>query len=91
MTTSIRMAGRVIELLVTRDAVNIVLDNDPAVGPKQNRWILRNDHQNYNALYSLVLAAAANRWPLVIRIAGDGPIDPKQEAEVAFIGVAWER
>ncbi|SFT85357.1 hypothetical protein SAMN05660657_03528 [Geodermatophilus amargosae] len=88
---AVRLGGRVVELLATRDTVNIVLDNDPAVGPKHNRFILRNSHQNYNALYSLALAAAANRWTLVIRIAGDAQIDPEQEAEVALLGVAWER
>ena len=91
MTGPIRSTGRVMRLVVDRRGVRIVLDNDPAVGPKDNLWILPNDHANFSALYSLVLAGAANRWPLVIRIAGDGPINPNQEAEVAHIGVAWDR
>jgi hypothetical protein len=79
------------ELVVTREGATLILDNDPADGPKDNRWLLPNGHSNFNALYSLALAAAANRWILVIRIAGDAEIDPNREAEVGRMGVSWTR
>ena len=43
-----------------------------------------------NALYSLALAAAANRWPLRIRIEGEDQIDPGREAAIRHMAVAWE-
>jgi hypothetical protein len=85
----VRASGRVLELVVTREGATLMLDNDPANGPKDNRWLLPSGHSNFNALYSLALAAAANRWILVVRIAGNSEIDPNAEAEVARMGVRW--
>jgi hypothetical protein len=87
----VRASGRVMQLGVIREGVNLVLDNDPADGPKDNQWLLPNAHSNFNAIYSLALAAAANRWIVGIRIAGDAEIDPNREAEVARMGVSWTR
>jgi len=85
-----RMTGKVIGLAVDRDGTSIVLDNDPSLGPKDNQWRLKLDHSNYNALYSLALAAAANRWTLMIRIEGDGQIDPALVASIRHMAVDWK-
>lgn len=83
------MTGKIIEFRVERENVVIYLDNDPAKGPKGNFFILKSDQGEFNAAFSLALAAAANRWPVRIRIGGDGQIDPAAEATVRYIGVAW--
>ncbi|MGK6309788.1 hypothetical protein [Variovorax sp. DT-64] len=85
-----RLTGKVVGLGADREGVNIVLDNDPAIGPKDNQWTLENGHSNFNALFSLALAAAANRWPLVIRIQGDGQIDPAVPASIRNMAVSWK-
>jgi len=87
MATSIY--AKVIALKVDRLGASIGLDNDPSIGPKGNEFRLELEHANYNALYSLALAAAANRWPLLIRIAGDGQIDPGVEAVIKSLAVGW--
>jgi hypothetical protein len=85
-----RITGKVLGIGVDREGTQIILDNDPNIGPKDNQFMLRLDHSNYNALYSLVLAAAANRWTIHIRISGDGQIDPTLEAGIRNIGVDWK-
>jgi hypothetical protein len=82
-----RLRGKVETLIADREGAVIVLDNDPAVGPKDNSWRLERTHANYNALYSLALAGFANRWRIVLRIAGNEQIDPAREAIVAHLGV----
>jgi hypothetical protein len=84
-----RVNGRVSTLVADRGGTFITLDNDPSSGPKDNVWLLKADHGNYSALYSLALAAAANRWVLVIRIEGDAVINPNEDAAVKSLGVAW--
>lgn len=86
---AIRITGRIVGLRVDRRVTFISLDNEPAQGPKDNVWLLANDDPNYNAQYSLALAAASNRWPVTMRIAGDGQIGPDQEGFFKTIGVAW--
>ena len=85
---AIRVNGKVTRLYVARDGVFIRLDVD-SPKPKDDYYKLPLDHTNYNALYSLALAAAANRWPLQIRIAGDADIDPNTEARVNYMVVDW--
>jgi hypothetical protein len=46
---------------------------------------LRQTHQNYNALYSLALAAAINNYPLTIRTVGE--MDPAQIPDVQYLVV----
>lgn len=48
---------------------------------------LRKGHPNYNALYSLVLVAAANRYNLRIRTNND--ISPASNAVVNYLVVDW--
>jgi len=84
-----RLGGKVTALIADRVGAVIVLDNDPSVGPKDNSWRLMLDHANYNALYSIALAAAANRWTLSIRIQGDEAIDVSKEAAIKSLGVEF--
>jgi hypothetical protein len=84
------VTGRIIKFHVDREAAIISLDNDPKDGPKGNVWTLKRDHSNYNALYSLALAAAANRWTVRILIEGTSEIDPNREANIRRLAVDWE-
>jgi len=84
-----KLGGKITELLVDRGQVNIVLDNDPTQGPKFNRFVLEQEHTSFNSAYSLLLAAAANRWPVSIRIGGDGEIDANVEATVKRVAVGF--
>lgn len=82
-----RISGKIAGLDLTRGGVQVILDNDPNAGPKDNFFLLKRDHENYNALYSFVLAAFANRWNFVIWIEGDGEIDPNVNAAIRRIGI----
>lgn len=86
---AVRVAGKVIGLIADRKGTFIKLDNDPKTGPKDNIWLLKIDHGNYNALYSLALAAAANRWSLTIRIEGDDQINSSVDAAIKSLEVSW--
>lgn len=86
---AVRVTGKVLSINADRLATIIQLDNDPGIGPLGNVWNLLLDHGNYNALYSLAIAAAANRWPLTIRVGGDGQIDPHVEATIKSLEVVW--
>ena len=66
----------------------IRLDIDPKTGPKDRYFELKLENENYNALYSLALAAAANRWPLTIRTVGE--FQDTEHAEVQYMLVDWE-
>ena len=66
----------------------IRLDIDPKTGPKDGYFELKLESENYNALYSLALAAAANRWPITIRTVDE--IQAAGYAEVQYILVDWE-
>jgi len=89
----VRMAtivtGRIVQVRVEREEVLISLDNDPASGPLNNWFSLEAEHHRFNAAFSLALAAAANRWPVTIRIGGSGEIDPAVKATIARISVRW--
>jgi hypothetical protein len=87
---AVRLVGQIVELRVARNGTFIQLDNPPNTGPLNNEWLLERVHENYNSLYSLALAAAANRWTVTVRIAGSGQIDPNVEAAVGSIEVRWE-
>lgn len=84
------ITGKIMSINCARTGTAIGLDNDPNKGPKNNTFLLKLEHSNYNALFSLALAAAANRWPLSIRIEGNDAIDSAKEADVRNMGVAWK-
>ena len=85
---AVRLSGKMVGIRVDRHEVFIALDNDPKAGPKGNEFSLNKEsHENYNALYALALAAAANRWPVTIRIEGGGVIDSAAEAGIRTLAV----
>lgn len=86
---AVRLTGKIKTLVADRREVIIELDNDPSNGPLGNIWHLDREHGNFNAIYSLALAAAANRWPITIRISSDVEIDSSVEAGIKSLGVAW--
>jgi hypothetical protein len=51
-------------------------------------FALRKDHENYNALYSLALAAGANRWRVTIQTSE--AVTPADVAGVLYLVVDWE-
>ena len=83
---TIRAQGKVNRIYTTADRTFIRLAEIPEE-PKDGYFELKMDHSNYNALYSLALVAAVNRYDLVIRTTTD--IDPGSHAEVAYMVVDW--
>jgi len=86
-----RATGRVARLYVTQaDSGGVTFirlqipDNEQ---PKDNYFQLNQSHSNYNALYSLALSAAINRYPLTIRTRAD--IVPTEYAVVRYMVVDW--
>ena len=55
--------------------------------PKDGYFQLDQTHPNYNALYSLALLAAVNKYTLTIRTEGD--ITPSEPALVFYMWVDW--
>ncbi len=87
---SISATGTVAQLYVRQEASYIMLDIPEAANrPKNDIFLLRQDKPNYNAQYSLALAAAANRWPLTIRVEGAVDITPSLDAVVDYMTVDW--
>ena len=80
--------GKVIRLYVNRGNTSIRLDINSKSGPEDGYFQLRLDHANYNALYSLALAAAVNRLPLRIRTVEDIVADKR--AVIEYMVVDWE-
>ena len=81
--------GQVTELYVAHDICGIMLDIPAAEAPNKGLFSLSLNTPNYNSMYSLILAAAANRWPLTIRVQGDAPITPALDAVVEYVVVNW--
>jgi hypothetical protein len=81
--------GRITELYVAQDMCAIILDIPAAEAPNNGFFSLPLNTPNYNAMYSLILAAAANRWPLKIRVSGNAPITPALNAIVEYVVVDW--
>lgn len=57
------------------------------VSPKDGYFKLQKSHDNYNALYSLLLSAATNRLSLSIRTVDE--ISSSEHAVVAYMVVDW--
>jgi hypothetical protein len=85
------ITGRVTRLYVTEDesgGVAFIRLQVPAdEQPKDGYFQLNQSHPNYNALYSLALSAAINRYLLTIRTSGD--VTPTEYAEVRYMVVDW--
>jgi hypothetical protein len=86
---AIKSTGRIIGLRIDRTQTLITLDADTSQGPKDGWWHLSHADTNYNALFSLALAAASNRWPITIRVSGDGQISPDKEGHFKYLSVHW--
>ena len=84
----VRATGKVTRLYVQPDETVIRLGDTNDVLPLNGYFHLKmSQHKNYNALYSLALAAAVNRYSLQIRVRGE--IDPTQEANVNYMVIDW--
>jgi len=63
-----RVKGKVKKIYAHEDLVYVSLEGlDLGVTPKEEFFLLARNHPNYNALYSLALVAAVNRYELEIR------------------------
>jgi hypothetical protein len=87
---AIRATATVKRLFVGREDAFVALNIPAAQAPKDGWFTLKPDAPNYNAQYALALAAAANRWPLQVRIRGEEDISPEREAVVNFFVVDWD-
>ena len=87
---AVRATGKITRLYTNRHGTFVRLDIPPETAPKEEYFKLSKDHANYSGLYSLALAAAANRWSITVRIEGDGQIDPNQDAYVSYFNVDWK-
>lgn len=64
------------------------LDLPPAVkGPKDGYFFIETTQSNYNALYSLALAAAINRYAVAVQT--EKEITADAQAKVASLIVDW--
>jgi hypothetical protein len=79
--------GLVDRLFVSSDNANIRLQIPEAQSPADGYFALEVGHTNYQALYSLALSAAINRYPLLIRTQGE--ISSSTKALVQYMVVDW--
>jgi hypothetical protein len=79
--------GLVDRLFVSSDNTNIRLQIPEAQSPADGYFALEVGHTNYQALYSLALSAAINRYPLLIRTQGE--ISSGAKALVQYMVVDW--
>ena len=85
---AVRVKGRVSRIYASEDVTYIRLKDIPTEDtPKDGYFRLFRSHPNYNALYSLALVAAVNRYQLDIRAAGE--IEPSEYADVVYMVVDW--
>jgi hypothetical protein len=83
-----RATGRISRIYATEDITYFRLDDiPPEVTPQDGYFRLEQTHSNYNALYSLGLVAAVNRYNLSIRTYGE--ITPTETARVWYMVVDW--
>ena len=82
-----KIATGKVEVLHTHEVTTINLSDTNDVLPKDGGFVLRRDHPNFNALYSLALSAAINRYTL--RIGTTTEITPAGEAEVERMWIRW--
>ena len=85
-----RFFGEVERLYVTRSGLFVRLENVAPTGeplPKDEYFLLKRDHENYDAIYSLALLAASGRHRLQIR--SSQVADPSEHAEVAYMVLDW--
>ena len=76
----------VTRLFVHKNGLSVRLDLPAAEQPEDRYFHLARDHANYDALYSLALAAAVNRYDLWIRTEGETTVAP---ARVSYMFTDW--
>lgn len=79
--------GLVDRLFVSSENTNIRLEIPAAESPADGYFALPVGHTNYQALYSLALSAAINRYPLLIKT--QDQITPNAKAIVQYMVVDW--
>jgi hypothetical protein len=84
---AVRATGNVTRLFVRSEGVNIRLQVSAELAPLDGYFSLELSHANYQALYSLALAAAMNGYPLTIRTRNE--ITPDEIAIVEYMVVDW--
>ena len=83
---AIRTTGHINRLYPDGGGCYVRLSNADAV-PKDGLFQLDLKHPNYNAIYSLLLLAATNGYPVSIRTSGE--ITPATVAVISYITVDW--
>jgi hypothetical protein len=91
---AVQATGRVRRIYPSYQAANartyIALELPAAAtAPKDGYFVLESAHPNYNALFSLALVAAVNRYDLTIRAAAD--ITSQAHATVDYMVVDWQQ
>jgi hypothetical protein len=80
--------GRIDRLTVRPDFTTVRLMDIPAeLTPRLGSWELRMSHQNYSAMYSVLLAAAVNGFP--IALFAEEEVTPDSVATIEIIRVDW--
>ena len=83
-----RANGKVSQIYVADKIALFRLSGLPtASAPRNNNFELRKSDQNYNALYSLALSAAINRYDLSVETTK--AMDAKENAVVKTMWVNW--
>ncbi len=82
---AVSTTGKVARMYATGGQTYIRLHG--GLKPKYGYFRLSMTHSNYNALYSLLLSAAINRYNLRIRTTSD--IVPTAIADVQYFVVDW--
>lgn len=79
--------GRIERLYPAQDGTYFQLKPYTGPAPKDRYFHLALSHDNYNAIYALLLTAAVNRYEVKVRLEGD--IDASKRGEVAYVYVDW--
>jgi hypothetical protein len=83
-----RVTGKVDRIYARTGGVNIRLADLPASSrPKDGYFLIKQTHENYEALYSLAYTAAVNRYDLQVRTVGE--ISSAAQATVSYLVVDW--
>jgi hypothetical protein len=83
-----RVDAKVAQLYVDEGHCYITLKGIPNP-PKDSLFDLPKSHTNYNALYSLALAAAVNGYTLGIRTREEIEAHPDAYPQVVYLVVDW--
>jgi hypothetical protein len=78
--------GKVRRLYVHKNGTSIRLDIPKSEQPEDRYFHLKRDHANYDALYSLALAAAVNRLDISVKTQGKTTVKP---AWISYMYVDW--